>query len=658
MRLESERWWSKGPDAEALEVRVLRVQLYDDFGAEGEQLRRWLKTYRASHTDEIVSFSLELCSELQDCSYYRDRLSQDDELRACKQAYDMVDRVLESSSCRKLDSILGDYLTYSYHAWARNVQKDLLLRRLAESVAREGRRLLALELVWRDWRDLVVELPRKRRLRSTLRGLLSKGRTGTNRLLNLLRAAGSAPRTEASHKLRRRFLKLELHTLTWLHRLRSRDGAFQIPWRCGGGTNGYWPAVLRVSEGRKGSSQPTVLIPVEDSGTGANLRAALAILEEVLRRRNDAIVLTNSEPVLSALEQMRQRWNLRRMVLMRRTSPWLNLSRLQQELDRLLPGQSDLSGSRVVSQLPVDLTGMAIVMDTRDWLGILCSEVRLETVIAVGEGNVLHTLEIAGRMGLPTCGVWPILISDYPANRRWPARMHLLYGRQGVDVLRRAGAAADTLQSVGTEHFDACVRRSRRKQSDRNELLRTFPGAKGKPVIVLATEARVDQMLEFGPAMEDLAAQEDLFTIVKLHPDDAEAPFRALWRRLGRPDNMVVVKRADMQMLANACDLLISLQSNVMIEAAAMGVPSLAVNFSGVPCHLDLVAEGICLGCREREDLVTTVRDMLPGGRLRDQALEKLRAIHRFNGPNDGRSVIRIVDIALNLAETCKPCGD
>ncbi|MBF0553697.1 MAG: hypothetical protein HQK96_03985 [Nitrospirae bacterium] len=211
------------------------------------------------------------------------------------------------------------------------------------------------------------------------------------------------------------------------------------------------------------------------------------------------------------------------------------------------------------------------------------------------------------------------------------------------------GIKNENIHVVGSEHFDRGFRRD--IDSDKNYVYGLFPQAYGKKLVIVATESRARQMIEIEPSVMLLSKMEGVLTIIKLHPGDNPDEFEQLLVHLGHPKNVVIAQKVDVLALVHICDLLITRGSNLIIEAGVMGIPSLVYNFTGAPCPMDFVAEGLCFGSYSPEEFDKMVRLLLFDATSRTEALKKLSSISRFNGPNDGKSSERIARFVKKLKD-------
>lgn len=281
---------------------------------------------------------------------------------------------------------------------------------------------------------------------------------------------------------------------------------------------------------------------------------------------------------------------------------------------------------------------------------IALAEHGARAAVCVNEGvAICATLAGFGpSIGLATLGVPTVLLMDHPTCQFFPSERHLAYGEQHVELMIKAGVTPETIEPVGAFHFDRAAGRDRAADWETSRGL--LPQWDGRPLVVIATEARPRQMLEIEPTIRALADREDWHVVIKLHPGDSAEPFQALLDELGRPTHMTILGRCDVLALVNASDLLITMGSNLIIEAAVMGRLSLSFNYTGTPCPIDFVAEGLCLGAATPGECLERIAALLTDTPLRRQAVAMLKRVGRYNYGNDGRSMNRIM-AAIERAE-------
>ncbi len=284
----------------------------------------------------------------------------------------------------------------------------------------------------------------------------------------------------------------------------------------------------------------------------------------------------------------------------------------------------------------------------------------IQAVLTVYEGLPLSVSagKWAQQRGIPWIGYFPILVGDRPDGLHFPAPEHLVYGEQLRDLILRHGHPSGSVSIVGTPTYDMFFGRD--KTADRRLIRKRFPKVRGKKLVVVATEAFPDPLVELGPVLGSLAGMKKIHVVVKVHPSDSYAFFRKYVNSLCNNGNIDVVKDCNLAALLNSADLLVCIISNIIISAAVLGTPNLVCDFSNKRRVIDFVKEGLSSGCYTPSEVRGAVSRLLFDTAARKEALDKLhRGVRRFNGPNDGRSATRVADHVLKVvAERQRPVNE
>lgn len=275
----------------------------------------------------------------------------------------------------------------------------------------------------------------------------------------------------------------------------------------------------------------------------------------------------------------------------------------------------------------------------------IAQNTRIQAVFSINE-----TLPLAVAFGrkanasrIPWVGHFPILVGRRPDGYFFPAPYHLAYGDQIRDHMIGAGKRPGNIEVVGAYTYDK--HHGRDRAADRRRVEEDFPRAKGKKLVTVGTEAFPDPETELGPVLSAVPYLEGVHVVLKLHPSDQMSDFEAMAERLGVRDRIDIVKQYPLGQLLGASDLLIVVVSNIAIEAAIIGTPTLICDFSGKADVVDFVAEGLSIGCEDPARVGEMVHAMLFDEATATRARELLQhGIRRFNGPNDGHSSERIAD--------------
>jgi UDP-N-acetylglucosamine 2-epimerase len=395
-------------------------------------------------------------------------------------------------------------------------------------------------------------------------------------------------------------------------------------------------------------TEPLILVTVTDSGSRVNLEPTLSILEEFRHRGVATVVFTGSGIVADEVSGRRLGG-----LVMADNYHWIGFS----------GGRPPPVGAKnLLPDLRILIKGSLnqywSYLSHRAWLyaGLLNQIGEAFAVKAVLSINETWPSAVAAglwarRSNVPWIGHFPILLGCRPDCHFFPADEHLAYGEQLRDHMISAGVEARSITVVGSQTYDR--HRSRNRVAARAVVEQKFLRARNKKLVLVATEAFPDPEIEFGPIMMALSSIPEVHVILKLHPDDSVERFEALAIKFGVSEEIDIVKAYLLSELLAAADLLICVVSNIVIEAAIVGTPTLVCDFIGRAKVLSFVEEGLCLGCTDPALVRETVMRLLFDHNTAKQALELMeRGLHRFNGPNDGRSSERIVDIVLDRAKT------
>jgi hypothetical protein len=392
---------------------------------------------------------------------------------------------------------------------------------------------------------------------------------------------------------------------------------------------------------------PVVVISVQDSGTRVNLDPALSIVSGLRSHGVVPLIVTESRFVAHEFTKSDVavldfagfgNWL---PVWGRRPQPEIlpaGQFPADEEVRRLANAVVDVHWKRLHSRLRQFEYLMRKFEQSVSFLAVLSINETLPICVAAGLW--------AQRRGRPWIGHFPILLGRRPDCYFFPADLHLAYGDQLSEHMVRSGVPSQSIAVVGSYTYDK--HRGRDKEADRRLVELKFPRAAKKRLIVVATEALPDCETELVPILSTAAALPGAHLILKLHPEDSLEYFESLAARVGVHRQIDIVKSYPLGALLDAADLLICVMSNIAIEAAVMGTPTLMCDFSDKTKVIDFAEEGLCVACRDPAMLKPMLEQLLFDEVKSVELHARLaQGIRRFNGPNDGRSTERIVDRVL-----------
>lgn len=587
----------------------------NNYSAESENL---VANAGVVSAEQTVNFSHPLRGRLAEhgISYYRDVLSIQDECTLFKNAYDLVDRTLENMPTANDKKIWPIAKTAWRHTWASKafqVEATLhFLRHQGRKPLNEHRSFAVLDLPFGYPLELGVLLP------------------------NFEFVSPAIPTTPYPYG---EVVRHETDVIA------ARAAIFSSEQEALGDLSPYVATDIQ-------GGQKCVLVAVDDSGTGVNTASLLPILETMVVRGLHPVVLTSQAITAEHLPDI----------------PGVTWKRLPEEC----PSEAYASFCELLSSVYMALFGgrnrtpaeklfVAMIGPTlysqvkyafslAYSLNSLRNSYGFDSLLAVNEGNAVTagSLAWAQGAGVTDFGFTPILLMNHPTCMFFPATRHIIYGEQVREIIkmsRQKFYSESSVFIVGTPHFDRCLGRDR--ATDRQSIEKMIPIIQGRKLVILATENRPRELDEVLPAIRYLFELTDTFVVVKLHPSDSREYYFSILRKfLGEQSNVKLIqKEIDVLSLVSSSDLLVTMGSNLIVEAAAMGRISLSYNFSGTPCPIDFVKEGLCCGANSILEFEQSVQRLLFDEQGIAEAQSMLSSISRFNGLNDGQSAERITSL-------------
>lgn len=170
---------------------------------------------------------------------------------------------------------------------------------------------------------------------------------------------------------------------------------------------------------------------------------------------------------------------------------------------------------------------------------------------------------------------------------------------------------------------------------------------KDKKIIVIATQNTLsEEFLAITSHIAQIAAKRpDLYIVVKLHPKEDPAYVKAYNKAISSaPNQCLVTMTADMYEVMQAADILVTIFSNVGMEAALNDKDVILANLTNMEMPVDLAKQGLGVEVKTPEQLEFTINDLLSANPTID--LKKTRA--EFINANieivDGKVLERITD--------------
>ena len=235
-----------------------------------------------------------------------------------------------------------------------------------------------------------------------------------------------------------------------------------------------------------------------------------------------------------------------------------------------------------------------------------------------------------------------------PMDRGFPRPdLTLVYDDLAMSHLLSQGAfPPNAVRAVGSPRLDAFVDTSRRlSEEDRHRLRSSVGAGPGQHLVIVAT--KYSQVAPaFGALVRAIAGMRDVRLVVKCHPAETAAPYRAAAG--GLADIGIAPPDADLAALVSAARLLITVNSTAAIEAMPLGVPALVV---ALPNNLSpFVEAGAMAGVEQEGEIGPALASLLYDEDRRARLAAARRAfMERAGIQADGRAAVRAADAILSL---------
>jgi CDP-glycerol glycerophosphotransferase (TagB/SpsB family) len=155
---------------------------------------------------------------------------------------------------------------------------------------------------------------------------------------------------------------------------------------------------------------------------------------------------------------------------------------------------------------------------------------------------------------------------------------------------------------------------------------------------------------------EALLEVSDAKILIRPHPSEHDTDVH---RRLAKlhPERVRFVGGLDLFDTLREVDVLVCQNSTVVIEAALLSVPSITVNFTGLPDFSPYVACGLAPQATTRQQLSDMVRALLAGnlGKTHTEWAAKGDTLREaLIGPADGLAAARAAQLVVNILAKAK----
>jgi hypothetical protein len=217
-----------------------------------------------------------------------------------------------------------------------------------------------------------------------------------------------------------------------------------------------------------------------------------------------------------------------------------------------------------------------------------------------------------------------------------------VFGDRASTVMAEAGVARDRIVAIGAPHVDQLIAAAAEQ-----------PAVSGRRIVFAsqslggAMSAAVKQRT-LRAALAAAAAAAPVQLVIRPHPletDDVtatmlEGPMPAGVEVTVEPDRVLAAHLAGAWALVTAW-------SNTAYEAAALGVPVIAINATGGPPVLPLAEESLALGAVDQPTAAAAARQLLVDATRDELVRAASERVRSHLGPLDGRSAERAAALIL-----------
>lgn len=376
------------------------------------------------------------------------------------------------------------------------------------------------------------------------------------------------------------------------------------------------------------SPSPDVLVISESEAMGAMLRPVVA---ELRRRDECRIAYTHARRITPEPDSVR---------VARATAA--------NALASAVSAESEVAGLDLVEQGLVRALQRRRLVETI----LACKEIErlLESsrprLLVIGNDRVWTgqlLVQAAHRRGIPVLCVQDGLAADVPAWWLRTADHTACNGTHLRDLLVRRGVPTDRLTVTGQPRNDSL--HARASELDTAAARSALGLASSGLQLLVALQGSHDE--EYVRSVLREASRVPGATIIlRTHPWQSPELVSSVVRQLELP-NVLLRPDDDSAVAVRAADVVISQYSTMLVEAAALGTPAVAVTLSRRRNPIDLSDEGIAVPARRRKEILPAIQAALNRSPAETAAAQA--AAERLIGPFDGGATARVADLISEL---------
>jgi UDP-N-acetylglucosamine 2-epimerase len=272
-------------------------------------------------------------------------------------------------------------------------------------------------------------------------------------------------------------------------------------------------------------------------------------------------------------------------------------------------------------------------------------------VVAIETFPAMKTaVAVANRLGVPSLTIQHGVVTfqqglDYLGNLPVAASKIAVFGEASQAEFIRAGTPAEKVVVTGRPTLDMLY--EEQEAFDPDELRRRLGLKDGQRLIVLATQDDCPEVNE--PLLRSVYGATknlpDTRLVVKVHPRESPRLAERIAVEL-KMQEVIIIKDIDPYQLLLVCEVLITRESTIALEAMMLDKPVITINLTGKPDLRPYAKSGAAVGVYDSKDVAIAILDVLQNSEIREKLRRKSRefvAHHAYRA--DGQASRRVADL-------------
>lgn len=276
----------------------------------------------------------------------------------------------------------------------------------------------------------------------------------------------------------------------------------------------------------------------------------------------------------------------------------------------------------------------------------------VKTIITLQDRDGLNRLLVAcgNSLGLKTIEIQHGTLANLPYLVSPISQKLGVWGRAGKEFYLKRKIEEKRIHMVGDFYLENLKKSSPGRIIN---LKKALGLNSSKPTILFASQPFIEitsldsplKTLDIFEAVAELSQEvREVEFLVKFHPSEkADIKRKILKERDGK--NIFIAEKGLVSELLSLSQVLITFCSSIVIEAAILGVPIIALNLTTRKDFLPIVEMGAALGAYRKEDLALLIKSVLYDEKTRDSLAEGRKRFINFQIDSNNTSLERIMEL-------------